>query len=51
MEHFRAKYARGGYPNLWLETRRNRARLDEMQGVLEDEERVRADFLRVLDEL
>ena len=50
MEHFRAKYARGGYLRLWLETRRNREKLNEMQEILDDEERVREDFLRILTE-
>ena len=50
MAHISDKYGIGGYLRLWLETRMNREKLDEMREIIGDERRVRDDFFEILEE-
>lgn len=51
LEHLKAKYDYGGYLKLYVPESPNAARLEELRGLIHDEERLRAIFEREYDRL
>lgn len=51
VSHLKEKYGRGGYLKLWIPWSDNAARLAELQDLIEDEERIRAEVVRIMGTL
>lgn len=51
VSHLKEKYGRGGYLKLWIPWSDNAARLAELQYLIEDEERIRAEVVRIMGTL
>lgn len=51
VSHLHEKYGRGGYLKLWIPWSDNAARLAELQDLIEDEDGIRAEVIRIMDTL
>lgn len=51
VSHLHEKYGRGGYLKLWIPWSDNAARLAELQDLIEDEDGIRAEVIRILETL
>ena len=50
LEHLHEKYAEGGYLKLWIPESPNRARLEQLRGIIRDTEQLRTLFDNIFDE-
>ena len=50
LEHLHEKYAEGGYLKLWIPESPNRARLEQLRGIIRDTEQLRTLFDSIFDE-
>lgn len=51
VSHLHEKYGRGGYLKLWIPWSDNAARLAELQDLIEDEDGIRAEVIRIMETL
>ena len=51
VSHLHEKYGRGGYLKLWIPWSDNAARLAELQDIIEDEDGIRAEVIRLMETL
>ncbi len=51
VSHLHEKYGRGGYLKLWIPWSDNAARLAELQDLIEDEDGIRAEVIRLMETL
>lgn len=51
VSHLHEKYGRGGYLKLWIQWSDNAARLAELQDLIEDEDGIRAEVIRIMETL
>lgn len=51
ISHLHEKYGRGGYLKLWIPWSDNAARLAELQDLIEDEDGIRAEVIRIMETL
>lgn len=51
VSHLHEKYGRGGYLKLWIPWSDNAARLTELQDLIEDEDGIRAEVIRIMETL
>lgn len=51
VSHLHEKYGRGGYLKLWIPWSDNAARLAELQDLIEDDDGIRAEVIRIMETL
>lgn len=51
ISHLHEKYGRGGYLKLWIPWSDNATRLAELQDLIDDEEKIRAEVIRIMETL